>query len=292
MKFLQYGDSVVSLRFKYQEVGSGLRAAIESAVEEALDYDDWNDVEDGFQDLGSENPANYDALQAVENAVRHDMINGADNGRFSSHNALAKLAENLQSDTTLNSDDVSKFIDRTNAFIGESLVTDVKGSTETLLQDLGLDASADAWNNSMNELNFWYARAEGDDLDFDAVEVLIEEIKALGLDRLSPQQRDKLNILNTLREVRDVADVADSTGIELAELRSETGERLATHAKLNEIRPEAPNQPLITVASTGAELSQDLSVALASLGTTTMEQFNMSPDMLAAQLDVAATMHG
>ncbi len=216
MKFLQHGDSVVSLRFLYQEAPSRDFETTESLADN-LTFDTVREIQDALGNLFEDGKAPFnlqedvldlDQIRASGNYPQADMVG-----------QLAAFKNNLNATLSKNGElpDISDFMGALQEFMSA--------------RALDLSAFSDAANDLMND-----------------VKQDIERTYAGANARI---------------EMAELADLVTAKG-------------LSRDAKLTESGKRPPDQPVMAVASTVAELPQEIAQVLASLDKDTAEQFGAS----------------
>lgn len=298
MKFLQHGDSVVSLRFLY-EVGS---REVETTAEAAPEADTFEGlmtkVETGLDlvrsgDMTQEQAADAqitlfslsrDHAQEVLSPDQVLMIADLDGAA----KGILNPSEIFVDDTEIGSPELDQLSTQAiNALT--RILTIEPGGDPSSINDADLkivENFAKALEGSADSpaAKDAYAQALSDVINERFPQFIGSTAILSSPTNLRNVVSDILAELNEMK-LSEVEALKPRVNLEFAELAGDiTKEGLSRDAKLTESGERKADQPVMTVASTVAELPVKLDKVLAGLGTSTAEQFNMDPSTLAAQM--------
>jgi len=149
MKFLQHGDSVVSLRFKFQEVPGGNYEGAET-VDDKLSFDTVGEIQDAMGELFESGEAPFNLQESV---LDLDATRAAgDYTQAEMDNRLGQFQNNLNGALTNNGEfpDISDFMEALQEFMNQADdLGEFKEETSLLQKEVDqyaerVDASADA----------------------------------------------------------------------------------------------------------------------------------------------------
>jgi hypothetical protein len=237
MKFLQHGDSVVSLRFLYQESMGGYEEA---------------------ESVGELNQEAQTALTKLQD-VQGTLGNGADADIPGTPDSFWPQVYQLHSIVTSNTDGALSPAD-------QSLLDEIQSAIDTArsfhnLDGVLFDPQQDL-PNAADLLPDFGTNVEREQDIQDLIDGTGEEANLL---------------INEVRQTAEYAEAGADARMEMAELVGDiTSEGLERDAKLTESGERTPDQPVMRVASTVAELPVKLDKVIASLDEETAGRFGAS----------------